>query len=87
MPETAKMILARDLGCFDPDWRGWTLQDGELISREGWRITMSDVLSSPLLRMQLEAYKTELRVLRDPTARLEEQPLPDTWPEFLSAAG
>jgi hypothetical protein len=26
MPETARMILAGDLGCFDPAWRGWAIR-------------------------------------------------------------
>jgi hypothetical protein len=48
MPETARMILAGDLGCFDPAWRGWMLRDGKLISPEGREATAGDVLSIPL---------------------------------------
>lgn len=31
MPKTSAMILAGDLGCFDPAWCGWTLRAGKLI--------------------------------------------------------
>ena len=65
MPETARMILAGDLGAFDPAWHRWALRDGNLISPDGWEITVQDVLGSPLMRQQLAAYKRELEQLRD----------------------
>jgi hypothetical protein len=36
MPDAARMIVAGDLGCFDPAFRGWIIRDGKLISPEGW---------------------------------------------------
>jgi hypothetical protein len=65
MPKTARMILAGDLGAFDPAWRGWRAHGGKLISEEGWEITVRDMLASPLMRQQLAAYKGELEQLRD----------------------
>jgi hypothetical protein len=78
------MLLAADLGCFDAAWKGWTLYKGNLISPEGWEITKGDVISSPLLRQQLAAFKTELRRLKEHASiDVDEQPLPAEWPEWI----
>jgi hypothetical protein len=84
-PETALMILAADLGCFDAAWKGWRLYQGNLISPEGWEITKGDVISSPLLRQQLAAFKTELKRLReaDVIQVIPDQPLPADFPEWI----
>src|ERR1700731_2529037 len=63
-PKSALLLILGDLGCFDAAWRGWRIHKGVLISPEGWEITMGDVISSPLLRQQLAAFKTELKRLR-----------------------
>ena len=55
------MILAGDLGCFDPAWRGWILRTGKLVSREGWEVTPGDVLSLPLMRAQIAGYQAKER--------------------------
>lgn len=83
VPPMALRLLSGDLGILSPPWRRWIVRGELLVSPEGWEITMSDVLSSPLLRMQLEAFKSENRRLKDPTAHLDEQPLPEAWPEFI----
>lgn len=73
-----------DLGCFDARWTGWRVYRGSLISPEGWEITLGDVISSPLLRQQLAAFKSELRRLRaaaEPT--IQDQPLPADFPEWI----
>lgn len=81
------MLLGADLGCFDPAWNGWRLRKANLISPEGWEITMGDVISSPLLRQQLAAFKTELKRLRAAAAAIEEsiqdQPVPEIWPDWV----
>jgi hypothetical protein len=77
------MLLAADLGCFDRAWKGWRLYRGNLISPEGWEITKGDVLSSPLLRQQLAAFKTELKRLREAEVSIPDQPLPAEWPEWV----
>ena len=85
LPETARMILSRDLGCMDPAWRGWTLRDGTLVSPENWIATPGDVLSIQLTQAQLSAYRTENRALKaeleamDAAEFPEEQPKPDQW--------
>lgn len=82
---SALLLLAADLGCFDLAWRGWRVCRANLISPEGWEITMGDVISSPLLRQQLAAFKTELKRLRAAAAEdsIQEQPLPSVWPEWV----
>jgi hypothetical protein len=54
-----------------------------LISPEGWEITRGDVISSPLLRQQLAAFKTELRRLKEQAVSIQDQPLPGAWPEWV----
>jgi Phage protein len=80
MPETARMILAGDLGAFDPAWRGWAFRDGKLISPEGWEVSPGDVLSLQLMRAQISAYQAKERQI----AALEEQPLPGTVPVIVT---
>ena len=79
VPPTAAMILAGDLGVFDPAWRGWTFRDGKLISPEGWVASPGDVLSIPLMRAQITAYQAKERQVQN----MEEQPLPGSFPAML----
>lgn len=80
MPKTSAMILAGDLGCFNPAWRGWRLSGDKLISPEGWEATAGDILSIPLLRAQISAYQAKQRM----TEAIEEQPLPGTIPAMFA---
>ena len=68
------MILAGDLGAFDPAWRGWAFRDGKLISPDNWEASPGDVLSLPLMRAQINAYQAKERQVQ----AMEEQPLPGT---------
>jgi hypothetical protein len=77
MPETARMILAGDLGCFDPAWHGW--RDGKQVSPEGWELSPGDVLSISLLRAQIAAYQAKERQFQ----AIEEQPLPADVPAMF----
>ncbi len=70
------MILASDLGCFDPAWRGWILRGGKLISPEGWEVTAGDVMSLPLLRAQIAGYQGRERQ----ALAMDEQPEPGELP-------
>ena len=72
MPESARKLLACDLGCFAQSWRGWVIRGGTLISPEGWQLEPGDVLSIPLMRAQISAYQAKERQMQ----RMEEQPLP-----------
>lgn len=80
MPETARMMIAGDLGCFDTAWRSWILRDGKLISPEGWEVDVGDVLSIPLMRAQISAYQAKERQGQ----ALDEQPLPGTAPAIVA---
>ena len=82
-PESALLLIQADLGCFSPDWAGWTLRGQDLISPEGWRIARGQVLIVPLMRQQMAAYETELRKLREQVLLMQEQPTPDVWPEWV----
>jgi hypothetical protein len=82
MPKTARMILAGDLGCFDPAWLGWAFRDGKLISPEGWEASPGDVMSISLMRAQISAYQTKERQFQ----AIEEQPLPGTVPVIVAQA-
>lgn len=88
-PKPVLLLLARDLGCFSADWRGWTIRGEELLSPEGWSITVNDVLASPLLRSQLAVYQAENRALRaerDSWGIAEEQPAPGENTAILAEA-
>lgn len=71
------------MGCFDAAWKGWCVRNGNLYSPEGWEITLGDVISSPILRQQLAAFKTELKRLREAVVLTHEQPTPAEWPEWV----
>ena len=53
------------LGPVDAHWGGWMLRRGALISPEGWEFRPGDVLSLPLLRMQLSAQRVAARQARE----------------------
>jgi hypothetical protein len=78
-PKSALSLLSGDLGCLDIEWAGWTVRKGILYSREGWEITQNEVMALPLLRAQIEAYKTEERKI----LAMPSQPLPDEFPEWV----
>ena len=85
-PQTAVWILEGDLGCFDPAWARWRIQSGDLVSPEGWAITVNDVLATPLLRAQLATYMTENRKLRGLAESFaEDQPEAVEVPEIIGA--
>lgn len=86
MPYCARVVLMQDLGAFDPTWRNWTLRDGLLISPEGWKIGMREVLAQPLVRAQLAALKVENRLLHEKWEAYDEQPLPGELPQIIQSA-
>jgi hypothetical protein len=82
-PKSAILLIQRDLVCFDPEWSGWHLKDGFLISPEGWQIGSGEVLAIPILRQQLAGYEVELRRIQGELLLTQEQPVPDVWPEWV----
>lgn len=82
-PQSALMILAGDLGCFDQAWRGWKISQGKLVSPENWIATPGDVLSIQLYEMQISHFRAQNRVLKEElaaaeVATFEEQPMPES---------
>lgn len=78
-PKTALMVLSRDLGWLDPDWRGWKIRGDSIISPDGWTISRNDALSVPLMHGQIAALRGELRKVREAHEQAkfgEDQPLP-----------
>ena len=89
VPAGILLLLSGDLGCFDPQWSGWILRRGLLISPEGWEATPGQVLATRLHEAQLAAWRTENRNLKALVEYLQsggliqdEQPTPESWPEF-----
>ena len=80
MPETARMLIAGDLGCFDPDIRGWSIRNGKLISPEGWEATAAEILTIPLMRAQFSVYQAKERQV----VATDEQPLPGDAPAIVA---
>ena len=82
-PQTALMILARDLGCFAAEWRGWTVNGEDLVSPHGWTVNRNDALIVPLMHGQIAALRAELAALKEAADDIEEQPepgeIPATW--------
>ena len=55
----------------------------DLISPEGWRIARGQVMIVPLMRQQIAAYEVELKRLRAEFLLIQEQPVPEAWPEWV----
>lgn len=83
-PKTALMILARDLGCFSSEWRGWTVNGEDLVSPEGWCVNRNDALIVPLLQGQIAALRAKVAELEATSETLEEQPAPGEIPTIQS---
>jgi hypothetical protein len=88
LPYTARVLLTGDLSGFGPQWRGWKMKGGCIVSPEGWAATPGDVMMVQLAQLQLGDYRRENRALKAVVAELEaevernqfeEQPLPDQW--------
>ncbi len=85
-----RALMCRDLGFFNPAWEGWVINDrGELCSPENWISTPGDVRALQLKEAQIHAQRQEIYCLRHHIAELErtapwleEQPTPESWPEF-----
>src|ERR1700760_4887579 len=63
-PESALMILRRDLGAFSEHWKGWTIRDKEITAPWGWTIARDHALTVPLMHGQISALRQELANLK-----------------------
>src|SRR6266850_1688405 len=73
-PKSALMLLARDLGCFSPFWRGWTVNGEDLVSPDGWCVNRNDALCVPIMHGQISALRAEIAKLKEAADAIEEQP-------------
>lgn len=55
-----RVLFGGELGLIDPAWSGWHLVRGNLCSRENWYFPPGEVLSIPLMRGQLSAWRNRL---------------------------
>lgn len=82
-PESALMLIRRDLGCFAKEWRGWTINGEDLVSPSGWCVNRNDALIVPLMHGQIAALRAKIAELEADDG-LEEQPLPGTVPAQIA---
>ena len=82
-PKSALLLICADLGCFSAEWSGWRVKGQDLVSPEGWRIARGQVMIVPLMRQQIAAYEVELKRLREEVVLIQEQPVPEAWPEWV----
>lgn len=85
-PKTALMLIVGDLGCLHPDWAGWTMKRGLLVSPEGWEATPGHVRGLQMINATLAAYRSEnaalksaVRFLETQREKFEDQPTPAQW--------
>jgi hypothetical protein len=79
-PKTALMILARDLGCFAAQWRGWTVNGEDLVAPSGWCVNRNDALIVPLMHGQISALRAKVVSLEAARDDIENQPEPGELP-------
>ncbi len=86
VPPGKMLMIQGDLGCFDPDWSGWKIRRGVLISPEGWEAKPGHVLAMRFHTAQVQAYRLENQALRAELDSLEgrapwldEQPAPEDF--------
>jgi len=82
IPLAAAALLLNDLGAFSKFWRGWKIQEEEIISPDGWRISRNDALAVPLMHGQISALRQRIEELE---ALTDEQPYPGAYPDSIKA--
>lgn len=76
-PKTALMILARDLGCFEEKWKGWTINGGDIVSPDGWCIDRNHALTVPLMHGQITLLRQKIAKLEKDLASAGAVPDPE----------
>lgn len=51
IPYAASALVSGDLGACSKRWDGWRVQADTLTSPDGWKISLQDALTVPLLRV------------------------------------
>lgn len=77
------LVLAGDLGAFDPAWTGWLLRKGRLRSPDNnFSVTPGDVRALEIQWAQIKAYRRETLMLRAELDELNNRaPWMDEQPE------
>lgn len=83
-PESALMIVRRDLGCFAAEWIGWTVNGEDLVAPSGWCVNRNDALIVPLLHGHIAALKARVAELEATHDALEDQPEPGVLPAITA---
>lgn len=83
-PQSALMLLRKDLGCFAVEWRGWTVNGEDLVSPDGWCVNRNDALIVPMMHGQIAALRAKIAELEATADQLEEQPQPGELPSILN---
>lgn len=58
------LMLIADLGAISPDWQGWSIRQGELVSPEGLRLRPREIRALPLQLAALAAHRGEAHASR-----------------------
>lgn len=65
MPESARRlvaaVIAGDLGMIAPEWAGWSISNGVLVSPDRWEFKAGEVMTLPFLRQTVAMYEAEKR--------------------------
>lgn len=69
-PESALMILRRDLGAFSEEWKGWTIRGKTISAPWGWTIERDHALTVPLMHGQISTQRAEIAKLRKALAEV-----------------
>jgi hypothetical protein len=83
VPYAASVLLTGELSAFGPHLSRWRIDNGDLISPEGWRVTLNDALAVPLLLGQIAALRSRVKELEDLS---DSQPYPGSAPDFVQKA-
>lgn len=64
----AKLLPALDgeLGVIDRAFSGWRLQEGVLVSPEGWRFRPGEIRSIPFLASEIAEHRRAAHILKEP---------------------
>lgn len=62
--EVIQLRETGELGVVDLKWAGWQMHSGVLISDDGTQFTPGEVRAIPFMRMQIQSYQLDQRVVR-----------------------
>jgi hypothetical protein len=80
-PESALMVLRRNLGAFSEHWKGWTINGPDIVSPDGWCIDRNHALTVPLMHGQISALRQKIATLEKALAAADahDHPANQDW--------